>query len=378
MADVTQPVAGAGPLRNRPNWFLRLVMSRKFQSIATRTPVLRRFVRTEGAALFDVVQGFVQSQVLLALVELDILQTLSLGPASARTLGAAARMGEDRMALLLQAGAGLGLIRRRSDGTFSLSMRGAAFLGVPGLSGMVRHHSVLYRDLADPVAFLRGQTEPELARFWPYVFGAATADDPAVAATYSSLMSDSQALVAEDTLSLVNFAGVRRLLDVGGGTGAFLTAVGARHPDIALELFDLPAVMLGAQSRLGAAGLSSRVTLHQGSFRDDSLPAGADAISLIRVLYDHADATVSALLAKVHAALPPGGRIIVSEPMSGGSRPDPSTDVYFAIYTAAMKTGRTRSAAEISELLVRAGFSDVVSRPGMRPFITSVVTARRD
>ena len=45
-------------------------------------------------------------------------------------------------------------------------------------------------------------------------------------------MADSQALVAEDTLRLVDLSGIRRLMDVGGGTGAFLAAVGAAYPDL--------------------------------------------------------------------------------------------------------------------------------------------------
>ncbi len=378
MADMTDPATRGGAAGAGPSWTTRLLMSPRFQAFASRTPGLRRIVRAEGAALFDLVQGFVRSQVLLALVELQVLENLVNGPRTARALAPAAGLTEDRMALLLQAGAGLRLLKRRADGSFALSMRGTAFVGVPGLDAMVRHHAVLYRDLADPVAFLRGQTDPALARFWPYVFGAAQAEDPVTAATYSNLMTDSQTLVAEDTLRLVDFRGIARLLDIGGGTGAFLAAVGARHPAIRLDLFDLPAVLLGAQVRLGQEGLVSRVTLHSGSFRDDPLPAGGDAISLIRVLYDHADATVAALLAKIHVALPPGGRLIISEPMSGGADPDPATDVYFALYTAAMQTGRTRSAATIAQMLGAAGFSLIRTHPGPRPFITSAVTARRD
>jgi demethylspheroidene O-methyltransferase len=227
------------------------------------------------------------------------------------------------------------------------------------------------------VAFLRGETETELARFWPYVFGAGGATDPEVAATYSGLMTDTQGLVAEDTLRLVDLSGVRHLMDVGGGTGAFLAAAARRNTAMRLTLFDLPAVVPEARARFAALGLSDRVEVVPGSFRDDPLPRGADAISLVRVLYDHADATVRALLAAAHAALPPGGQLIVSEPMSGGARPDPITDTYFAIYTLAMGTGRTRSAPAIAALLSEAGFVGIRIRPGPRPFVTSVVVARR-
>lgn len=358
-------------------WGLRMVASARFQRLAARVPGLRRIARAEGAALFDLIQGFVKSQVLMALVELRLLHRLAGGAQDAAALAPGAGLPVARMQLLLQAGAGIGLLRRRRDGRFALSRRGAAFLGVRGLEAMVRHHAVLYRDLADPVAFLRGETAPELAGFWPYVFGAAAAADGATAQRYSGLMEGSMDLVAADTLRLVSLKGVRHLMDVGGGTGAFLCAVGARYPSVEMTLFDLPAVTAGAGARLARAGLAGRVRLCAGSFRDDPLPGGADAISLVRVLYDHADDTVAALLARVHAALPPGGRVIVSEPMSGGARPDSATDVYFALYTAAMGTGRTRSGAGIAGALGRAGFVDCRHLAGDRPYVTSAVCARR-
>ncbi len=359
------------------NWLIRLAASRGFQAFAARVPGLRRIARAEGEALFDLVAGFVNSQVLMALVELRILHLLFDGPLTVRQVAGISGVPEERMQVLLQAGAGLGLLKRQRDDSFALSLRGASLLGVPGLEAMIRHHRALYADLADPVAFLRGGQQTELSQFWPYVFGAAGARDPGVTATYSNLMAESQVLVAEDTLRLANLSGVQRLMDVGGGTGAFLAAVGVARPKVLLDLFDLPAVLQGAEARLTEAGLAGRVTLHPGSFRDDPLPRGADAISLVRVLYDHDDSTVTRLLTAVHDALPPGGRIIISEPMSGGANPDRATDVYFAVYTMAMQTGRTRSAQDIRALLSASGFVSIQTKTGFRPFVTSVAMAER-
>lgn len=357
-----------------PGLLTRAAMSPRFHAIAQRIPGLRGKARAEGQALFDVVQGFVAAQALYALVELRVLHLLAEGAQTTGALAQRLAVPEPRMAVLLQAGAALKLLRGKG-GLWHLAPRGGAFLTVPGLEAMVRHHDVLYRDLADPVAFFRGQTRPELAGFWPYVFGAGAAADPGLAERYSRLMADSQALVAADTLRLVDLRGVRHLMDVGGGTGAFLAAVAHAHPDLRLTLFDLPAVVPGASARL--APFAPRVSITPGSFRDDPLPRGADAISLVRVLYDHADETVDRLLRAVHDALPPGGRLIVSEPMSGGNSPDPATDVYFAVYTLAMQTGRTRSAAEIAKKLAEAGFSAVRDLGAPRPFVTHVVTAIR-
>ncbi|WP_370398874.1 methyltransferase [Sulfitobacter sp. JB4-11] len=372
MADVPAPMRGTG---FKVPGLRKLLAARGFQKWAARNFLTRRIVRSEGEALFDLVAGFCHSQVLQALVSFDIPARLMDGPASAETLARQVAVPEDRMLVLLRAGAALGLLRQKRAGRFALSRRGAALVGVPGLQQMIRHHDVLYRDLADPVAFFRGETEPELAGFWPYVFGGDV--DPQDAATYSDLMAQSQLLVADDTLDAISLRGVTRLMDVGGGSGAFLAQVGARYGDLQLTLFDLPTVAPQAQARFAAEGLSDRARISPGSFRTDNLPDGADAISLIRVLYDHTDATVTQLLKRCFAALPKGGRLIISEPMRGGAKPERAGDAYFALYTLAMGTGKARSAEEIADLCRIAGFEEIQKPAARRPFVTRCVTAVR-
>ena len=359
----------------RGGWINRLVAKPGFQRWASDFPLTRGRARRDGAALFEVVQGFVKSQVLMALVELDVFRRLRAGPMTADTLGHALDLPSDRMQILLQAGAAMGLLRRKRGNRFGLARQGAALMGVPGLEAMIRHHRAFYRDLEDPVALLRGPDRTELSEFWPYVFGARGDVAPDVARTYSDLMAQSQLLVAQDTLRTINLKGVTRLLDIGGGTGAFLEAVGTAYPNLDMVLFDLPQVVPEANDRFAKAGMADRVRIEAGSFRDDALPEGADAISLIRVLYDHADSTVQALLEKVYDALPAGGRLVISEPMGGGAKPEASGDVYFALYTMAMQTGRARSADEISELCRAVGFENVQSAAPRRAYVTRVLTA---
>ena len=353
----------------------RLAASPRFQSAAARTPILRRLVRSEGQAMFDLVAGFVHAQVLAALSELDLIRPLVEAPATARALAAGAGMDERRMEVLLRAGTAVGLLRRRRDGRFVATHRGAALSAVPGLTELIRHHRILYRDLSDPVAFFRGGTETELARLWPYVLGGEVGEEEA--ARYSALMTGSQALVADEVLAAVSFRGVRRLMDVGGGSGAFLIRALEATPGLSGTLVDLPSVTAVARARLAQAGLADRVRIEPLDMQSDPLPMGADAVSLIRVLYDHPDDAVRALLDRVHAALPPGGRVIVAEPMTGGARPTRAGDAYFAIYTMAMRTGRARSADEIAQLLRGAGFGRVRSHRTGRPFVTGVVSAAR-
>ncbi|MDG4646945.1 methyltransferase [Roseibacterium sp. SDUM158017] len=358
-------------------WRTALVGSRSFQRLAARLPVASRIARKDGEALFDLVAGFVHAQVLRAFVAFDLPARLADRPKHAHELALETGIAPERMRVLCQAAASLDLLQRRRDGRFALGRLGAAVPGVPGLSQMIAHHDVLYRDLGDAAGFFADGSDTELATFWPYVFGATGEVSPQTAHTYSELMAESQTLVAEEALRAIDMGGVGTLLDVGGGTGAFLTAAGLAWPHLKLHLFDLPVVAEGAAARFARHGLSDRAAITGGSFRTDVLPAGADAISLVRVLYDHSDETVQMLLAKAHAALRDGGRLVVAEPMSGGAAPSRAGDAYFAIYCLAMRTGRVRSAHEIGQLLGEVGFSDVKPLKTSRPFITSVVTARK-
>lgn len=360
------------PPRGLASRLNHILAAPRFQAWAARFPLTRSFVRRDGEALFDLVAGFCHSQALMALVQLRIPDALMDGPLDAATLGRRCDVPVDRIGVLLRAGVSLKLLKLRRDGRFALARKGAALVGVPGLREMILHHNVLYDDLSDPVAFFRGEVDTKLAEFWPYVLGAGGQRDPQVAATYSNLMAQSQLMVAEDTLSAVSFKGTKTLMDVGGGTGAFLRVALGAAPEMNGILFDLPEVVAGANLQK-----ESRIRVVGGSFREDRLPSGADAISLIRILYDHADETIADLLANVHAALPSGGRLIISEPMTGGDRPHRAGDAYFALYTMAMRTGRARSANEIIAACKAAGFASARAVSTPRPFITSVVIAEK-
>lgn len=372
---VDVPTPHRRPRQGLSGWANRLVSSARFQKWAAGSFLTRRIVRREGEALFDLLSGFCQSQVLMALVQFNIPDMLMDRPMTGGELAARCNVPAERMTILLRAALALGLLKQKRDGRFRVTRRSAALVGVPGLAAMIKHHDILYRDLADPVAFFKGETETELAGFWPYVFGGDM--EPDVAATYSDLMAQSQLLVADDTLRSLDLSGVTTLMDVGGGSGAFLEAVGRVYPRLNMVLFDLPEVAPSAMPRFEQAGMADRTRIAGGSFKTDPIPQGADAISLIRVLYDHSDATVATLLFKCFDALPANGQLFISEPMSGGNAPEPAGDVYFALYTLAMQTGKTRSIAEISALCADAGFEVVAAPRPLRPFVTRCLHLRK-
>jgi len=356
----------------------RALASPRFRRLAMRFPLTRWIARRRARRLFDLCAGFVYSQVLLACVELRVLELLAEAPRSAEALAEKVALPPERALRLLRAAVALGLVERRAGGRFGLGAQGAALVGNPAVAAMVAHHPLLYADLADPVALLRGEGRAtELGRYWPYADGAAgnTLQEEEVA-PYSALMSASQSLVAEQVLDAYPLRRHRRLLDVGGGDGTFLVRVAEHAPDLELVLFDLPPVAARARRRLEEAGLAQRAQALGGDFRSEPLPGGADVISLVRVVHDQDDDTALALLASVRRALPADGVLLLAEPMSGTAGAEPIGDAYFGFYLLAMGSGRTRTPAELQALLARAGFTRTRLAPTPLPLQARLLVAR--
>lgn len=213
----------------------RLLASSRFRYWASAFPVTRPIARRRARELFDLCAGFVYSQVLLACVRLNLFEILSAGPLTVAELAPRLSLSEDTTARLLRAAASLRLLERRGPERYGLGPLGAAMIGNPGIAAMVEHHALLYADLRDPVALLRGErSKTELGRYWAY---AGRSVDPSAAqvAAYTELMAASQPLVAAEVLDAYRFDRHRCLLDAGGGNGAFLSAVASRYSELRMK-----------------------------------------------------------------------------------------------------------------------------------------------
>jgi len=359
------------------SWRNRILADPGFQRFAVRFPPTRGIVRSRARAMFDLVAGFTYSQTIAACVELGLLELLAAGPLPIDEIAARIDLpiaGTDR---LLRAAAALKLTERLDETRWALGADGAALRGNGGIVEMVAHHRLLYADLADPVALLRrGGGGGALSRYWAYAEQPGAGDSGEVDA-YSRLMAASQPFVAAQILDSYRFARHRRMLDVGGGEGRFLESVGSQIAGLGLGLFDLPAVGARARLRLDAAGLGVRATIHGGNFLLDTLPTGYDLVTLVRVLHDHDDAPALALLRGVHAALPPGGTLLIAEPMAATRGAEPSGDAYFGLYLWAMGSGRPRTAAEIRAMLRSAGFASSHIVSTAVPLTCRIIVASR-
>ena len=356
----------------------RLVASPRFRRWAAAFPFTRPIARRRTRALFDLCAGFVYSQVLQACVQLRLFDILADGPQTVDALSARLGIPLERTRRLLLAAASLKVLAPRRGGRFGLGPLGAAMVGNAAVSAMVLHHRELYADLSDPVGLLRAQPEATgLSRYWAYSGNAAAAGlGRGEVADYTALMAASQPLVADEILAAYRIGRHRCLLDVGGGDGSFLQAAAARAPGLRLVLFDLPPVAEQARARLAAAGLSQRFTMTGGDFLTDPLPGGADIVSLVRVIHDHDNPAALDILRAARRALPPGGTLLLAEPMAGTPGAEPIGDAYFGFYLMAMGRGRARTQAELAALLNAAGFVSVRRAPTHTPLLVSVLVAR--
>ncbi|MFY9629824.1 MAG: methyltransferase [Methylocystis sp.] len=365
----------------------KLIADPRFQRWAAASPLTRFVARRRTRQLFDLCAGFVYSQILLACVRLRLFETLAEGPCALSTLSVRLGLSDAAALRLLRAAISLRLVRALPNERFALDDLGASLLGNPSVFAFIEHHALLYDDLRDPVALLRGEVSTRLSAFWPY---AAERPQPEtmyrvqdqevgteIYEAYSALMSRSQELIAQDVLDAYPLDTRGCLMDVGGGEGAFVAAAAVRWPRLDLKLLDLPPVAERARAKLAGQEFGARIEIVGVNFLRDPLPRGADTASLIRVLHDHDDESALVVLRAVFAALPVGGELLIAEPMAGTPGAEPIGDAYFGFYLEAMGRGRPRTVAELTNLLQIAGFSRIRELPTHRPLIAGAILAKK-
>lgn len=356
----------------------RLLASEGFRRWAAAFPFTRPIARRRARQLFDLCAGFVYTQVLLACVRLKLFDMLAEGPMTVAALSARLSLPPDATTRLLAAAVSLRLLEKRGADRFALGPLGAPMVGNAAIASMVEHHSVLYADLHDPVALLRGERpDTGLSRYWSYASTREPGElDAERVAAYTKLMSASQPLVAGEVLDAYPMNRHQCLLDVGGGEGTFLLTAAQRAPGLRVVLFDLPPVAERARVRFAAAGIADRARAVGGDFHSDPLPEGADVISLVRVVHDHDDTEALALLRAVRRALPADGTLLLAEPMAQTPGAEAVGDAYFGFYLLAMGHGRPRSPAELESMLLQAGFDRLRWLPTRIPLQTRLLLAR--
>jgi demethylspheroidene O-methyltransferase len=372
------------PWRDRlDTWLDRWMTSQTLYQWTSRNVLTRWVTRRRAKQVFDLMAGFVYTQVLLACVRLKILEMVCETPRTLQELANQCQVPASALQRLLESARALGLLEWRGGQRYGLGPLGAPVAGHAGIRAMIEHHSVLYQDMSDPVALLT-DTLPaaQMAEYWPYAKPRPTHANSAgwqadKIARYSELMSASQPFVVDEVLASYAFAENQCVLDVGGGQGTFIGRLAKHAPHLKLKLFDLPQVADLARQKLSQQALAGRLEISGGDFLKDDLPQGADLVTLIRIAHDHPDDHVRKILAAIYKALPVGGTLLLAEPMAQDAEEEPLGDAYFHFYLLAMGSGRLRTVQELMDMMAEAGFSHLEPLPNPMPLQTRILLGRK-
>lgn len=143
-------------------------------------------------------------------------------------------------------------------------------------------------------------------------------------------------------------------MDVGGGRGGLLTAILSANPHLEGILFDVPAVVAGADEEISGAEVVDRCTMVSGNFFD-SVPEGGDAYLLSNVIHDWDDDQAARILSACRTAMADSACVLLAElVLPAGNEPSMGKllDLEMLVMTAG---GRQRTEEEYRGLLARAG-----------------------
>ena len=384
LADVPSSLQAANTWHDRMlAWLERLYASPRLYSFSLTNPFTRWVTRRRTQKLFDLMAGFVHTQVMLGCIRLDLFKMLYQAPADLQQIAARVNMPAPVLQRLLLSAVSLGLLECRSQSRYGLGPLGVPLATHDGIAAMIEHNHLLYADMQDPVGFLNNAWQGDMAAYWPYAHDAQAATRAAQDkfSRYSDLMAASQGFVVEEILSSYFFDEHQCVLDVGAGKGRFACDMAAHAPHLKVKLFDLPPVLELAKNNVQQRGMSERMSFYPGSFLHDELPQGADLVTLVRVAHDHPDDVVKQLLQKIHAALPLGGVLLLAEPMaqtmSASQSGSAQADAYFHFYLLAMGAGRLRTPEELMRLMAEAGFGQIEHLPNAMPIHAQLIVGRK-
>jgi SAM-dependent methyltransferase len=255
--------------------------------------------------IFQLASGFMAAKHLFIANEIGLFTALADGPAPL-----------DRLAELT--GIARPRVRLRADALVTL--------------GLIERHGDQYRNGPVAAAFLSGKGPADLRpflRFWNHIsYPLWTKLEDAVRTGQGqhgmTLPGDQQRIYLEGVEALMagpaaalasayDFSRHRRVLDLGGGIGAWLVALLRRYPTLEGTLFDLPAAAALARQHLAGDPSGQRAQVVAGDFFTESIPGGHDAVLIANVIHLYSPAHNRELLRRTRTQVPDGARLLLAD-----------------------------------------------------------------
>jgi acetylserotonin N-methyltransferase len=160
-----------------------------------------------------------------------------------------------------------------------------------------------------------------------------------------------------------DFAGIKRILDVGGGSGCFMIASAQAHPKLTATIMELGTMCEAAAPYINAGGVGDRVDTKAVNMFREPWPAGYDAVFFSNIWHDWNFRTCEWLARRAYEALPKGGRIMLHEALLDDGGAGPATTAAFSMLMLLATQGQQFTFGELKGLLEAGGFRDVETKP---------------
>jgi cyclopropane fatty-acyl-phospholipid synthase-like methyltransferase len=165
---------------------------------------------------------------------------------------------------------------------------------------------------------------------------------------------------AKPLISHLDLNGVKRVLDVGGGSGENAMEFARANDGIEAVVFDLPNVVHLTDGYIEVAGYSDRVKTVAGDYNEDALGEGYDMVLLSQIIHSNSPEENAVLIGKCAAALNDGGRLVIQDFIVDEDRSGPPWAVTFALnMLVGTGAGDTYTEGEVRDVMQRAGFADI-------------------
>jgi (2Fe-2S) ferredoxin/2-polyprenyl-3-methyl-5-hydroxy-6-metoxy-1,4-benzoquinol methylase len=336
------------------------------EEIGTNRDKMLAALRAQDAAgalpddLNSTLRAFQESRVLLTAVELDLFTAVGSG---ARADEVAARTGSDPRAteMLMNALVAMGWLAKQ-DTIYRNSLSSARYF-VDGSADDSRAATMHLVHL-----WQTWSTLTECARAGASVFHQEMVDrGEEWTRSFIAAMHRNARARAPLVVRAVGTEGVTRMLDVGGGSGAYSIAFASANENLQVDLLDLATVIPIAQGHIKSGGLAERIRTRPGDLRVDNFGEGYDLVFVSAICHMLGPDENKDLLKRCFAALAPGGRVVIQDFILDPGKTAPKSAALFALnMLVGTPAGSTYTEAEYATWLEAAGFQEVrhVRLPG--------------
>lgn len=316
------------------------------------TPVAAQPITT--VRLQNIAQSYGQSAALMAAVELGVFTSISKGNGTIAEIAVERGLLETNVERLVVMLCAAGLVEKR-DGRYRNVDDVERFL-VEGNSGYmgpwITFTKPQWNEWGRLAEHLRA---PELRTMGS--IDQLTVEDARRyhAATYSIGMGAGRRFARA-----VDLSDRKKIMDIGGGSGAYCITAAKQYPHIRAVVLDLPAVCEVAREFIAEHGVADRVTAEVCNFTRDPFPTDCDVAIMASNLPMYSRGMIASVVAKAFDALLPGGQFHLIGETTNDERTGPWGPAYWGLGQAISRSeGLAHSGQDVIGYFAAAGFSDI-------------------